>query len=117
MPFHTPTRKPNLKIICRLTLYLGVGAILGYTMKGIDVEISKGAKQKTFDPIVSAKILQGELEYLEVSEKEKKEIIQQWYTKVALTQVSSKKKEKAKKLKSEDDTGSGKREEATEKAK
>ena len=95
-----------------------MGAVLVYSMKGIDVEINKGAKQKSFDPIVSARILQGELEYLEVSEEEKKEIIQQWYTKVALTQVSPKgKKGKSKKLQSKDHTETGNREEGTEESK
>ncbi|MCJ1429861.1 hypothetical protein MMC29_007776 [Sticta canariensis] len=40
----------------------GASAILGYSLKGIDAEITKVATQKIFDPIVSARMAQGELE-------------------------------------------------------
>lgn len=77
--------------------------MIAYTLKGVDLEITKGAKQKIFDAVVSARIAQGELEYLEVSEGEKEEIIRQWYTKVAETQ----KTKKGKKLQSKDKMGMG----------
>lgn len=67
----------NPNRIHRLTLCLGASAILGYSLKGIDAEINKGATQKIFGPIVSARMPQGELEYLELREEEKKDIIQQ----------------------------------------
>lgn len=112
MPSRTPTRSPDLKRVLWLTPYLGASAILGYSLKGIDVQITKVAKQKIFDPIVSARMAQGELEYLEVSEAEKREIIQQWYIKVA----EKKKKKKEKKLQSKNKTRKGKGREATENA-
>ena len=81
-------------------------------MKGIDAEITKVATQKIFDPIVSARMAQGELEYLEVSEAEKREVIQQWYIKVA----EKKKKKKEKEMQSKNNTGKGKGKETTENA-
>lgn len=111
MPSRTPTRSPGLKRILWLTSYLGASAILGYSLKGIDAEITKVATQKIFDPVVSARMAQGELEYLEVSEAEKMEIIQQWYIK-----VTENKKKKEKKLQSKNKTGKGKGKEATENA-
>lgn len=89
----------------QLTPCIGASAIIGYSLKGIDAQITNVVTHKIFDPIVSARMAQGELEYLEVSEDEKKEIIQQWYTKVA-----EKKKEKQRKHK----TGKGKEKEVTE---
>lgn len=67
---------------------------------------------KILDTIVGARKSQGELEYLEVSEEEKKEIIQHWYTKVA----EKKKKKKKKKLQSKVKKGKGKGKEVTEHA-
>lgn len=87
----------------------------GYSLKGIDSEITKVVTQKIFDPIVSTRMAQGELEYLEVGEEEKKEIIQQWYIKVAENKQRKKKKEK-KKLQRENSTGKRTGREATENA-
>lgn len=94
----------------------GASAILGYSLKGIDAEITKGATQKIFGPIVSARMAQGELEYLESREEEKKDIIQQWYAKVA-EKKKKKKKEKEKKLQSTANMEKGKGKQTTENAK
>jgi hypothetical protein len=56
--------------------------MVGYPLKGIDVAITKGATEKIFSPIISARIAQGELEYLEATEEEKREIIDEWIAKV-----------------------------------
>lgn len=60
-----------------------MSGILGYSLKGIEVEIGKGATQKVFNPIISARITQGEFEYIEVSEEEKRDIIERWHAQTA----------------------------------
>lgn len=59
-----------------------MSGVIGYSLKGIDAEISKGKIEKSFSPIIAARMAQGELEYLEASEEEKKEIIERWVAKV-----------------------------------
>lgn len=55
-----------------------MSGVVGYSLKGIDAQISKGATMKIFDPIVSARMAQGEFEYVGVSQEEKKDIIERW---------------------------------------
>lgn len=101
LPFHSRRHKPKPKRIDRLSLCPGASAMIGYSLKGIDAEINKAMTREILDPIVSARLAQGELEYLEVSKEEKNEIIQQWYSNVA-------EKKKKKKLQSKDKKGKGK---------
>ncbi|MCJ1468979.1 hypothetical protein MMC07_007610 [Pseudocyphellaria aurata] len=88
----------------------GASAMIGYSLKGIDAEFTKAMTHKILDPIVSARLAQGELEYLEVSKEEKKEIIQQWYSNVA---EKNKEKKANKQMQSKDKKGKGKEKEAT----
>lgn len=63
-----------------------MSGLVGYSLKGIDAEFSKGATARIFEPVLSARVAQGELEYLHASEDEKTEIIQWWYSHLALRQ-------------------------------
>lgn len=63
-----------------------MSGVVGYSLKGIDAEFSKGAAARIFEPVFSARVAQGELEYLHASEEEKTEIIQWWYSHLALRQ-------------------------------
>lgn len=64
------------------------------------MEITKGASQKVFDRIVSARAAQGEKEYSEASEEEKKEIIQRWCDRVAGKKKTRKEQKRLKKTES-----------------
>lgn len=63
-----------------------MSGVVGYSLKGIDAEFSKGVTARIFEPVLSARVAQGELEYLHASEDEKKEIIQMWFSHLAQRQ-------------------------------
>ena len=69
-----------------------MSGVVGYSLKGIDAELTKGKTEKIFDPIISARMAQGELDYLEASEEEKREIVHRW-----CARMSDKQKKKAQK--------------------
>lgn len=52
-----------------------MSGVVSYSLKGIDAEFSKGAAARIFEPILSARVAQGGLEYLHATEEEKTEII------------------------------------------
>ena len=60
-----------------------MSAIVGYPLKGIDAQVTKGATMKIFDPIISARVAQGEHEYVKISEEEKRNIVEEWHLKIA----------------------------------
>lgn len=53
-----------------------MSGVVSYSLKGIDAEFSKGAAARIFEPILSARVAQGELEYLHATKGKKTEIIQ-----------------------------------------
>lgn len=63
-----------------------MSGVVGYSLKGTDAEFSKGATARIFEPVISARVTQGELEYLQASEEEKTEIVQCWYAHLAQRQ-------------------------------
>jgi hypothetical protein len=50
----------------------------GYSLKGLDMEISKAFGGGNSNAIMVARLAQGEQEYLKASDATKKEIIEQW---------------------------------------
>jgi hypothetical protein len=52
---------------------------VGYSLKGVEVEITKALRGLNGDPIVSARVAQGEWEFLEASEEEKREVVAGWH--------------------------------------
>lgn len=68
-------------------LRTAMSGLVGYPLKGIDAQITKSAKMKIFDPIVSARMAQGESQYPRVSEEEKKDIIERWLVKCTENEV------------------------------
>ena len=52
---------------------------VGYSLKGLDVEISKIFSGRGSDVVQAARIAQGEQEYSEATEAMKNEIIKQWH--------------------------------------
>ena len=83
-----------------LTPLPAASGVLGYSLKGIDKEITKSATQKIFNPIISAREAQGELEYREASKEEKNEIIQRWCAKAAEKKISRRERKKLNKTES-----------------
>lgn len=63
-----------------------MSGVVGYSLKGTDAEFSKGATARIFEPVISARVTQGELECLQASEEEKTEIIQCWCAPLAQRQ-------------------------------
>lgn len=61
-----------------LICFVGMSGLAGYSMKGVDVAITKSAVERIFKPITAARMAQGELEYRKASEDEKKDIIKRW---------------------------------------
>ena len=54
-------------------------APVGYPLQGVDVEIQKlVAGRRKAGPVETARLLQGEREYLESSQEERKEVIRRW---------------------------------------
>lgn len=51
---------------------------VGYSLKGVDAAISKALTSRNCRATVSARLAEGEREYLEASEETKKEIIKRW---------------------------------------
>ena len=76
--------------------HVGISGAVGYPLKGIDAAMTKGASEKILSPIISARIAQGELEFLVASEEEKKEIIDRWVAKMGPKKESRKGKGKEK---------------------
>lgn len=74
--------------------HVGMSGAVGYPLKGIEVAMTKGASDKILSPILSARMAQGELEYLGASEEEKKEIIDRWVAKMGPKKESRKGKGK-----------------------
>ena len=70
--------------------------MVGYPLKGIDVAITKGASEKILDPVIHARVAQGELEYEGASEAEKKDIIDRWVALMSPKKASRKEKGKGK---------------------
>ena len=64
---------------------------VGYPLKGIDAQIQKALMEKTFAPITSARMTQGEIEYTEASAEERQDIIDRWHLKLAEKQKNKKK--------------------------
>lgn len=60
-----------------------MGGVVGYSLKGIDAQVTKGATMKIFDPVISARMAQGEHEYLGLCEEDKKDIVEKWHLKMA----------------------------------
>jgi hypothetical protein len=58
---------------------LAMSGSVGYSLKGLDVEISKAFNGKSRDVVWTARISQGEQEYSEASDAMKKEIVRQWH--------------------------------------
>lgn len=63
-----------------------MSGVVGYSLKGINAEFSKGATARIFEPVLSARVAQGEWEHLPASEEEKTEIVQWWYSHLAQRQ-------------------------------
>jgi hypothetical protein len=51
---------------------------VGYSLKGLDMEIAKAFGRGHSNAIMVARLAQGEQEYSEASDAAKKEIIEQW---------------------------------------
>ena len=73
-----------------------MSSIVGYPLKGIDVAITKGASEKILSPVIYARMAQGELEYQEASEEEKREIVNRWVALIGVKKASRKAKAKGK---------------------
>lgn len=73
-----------------------MSSIVGYPLKGIDVAITKGASEKILSPVIYARVAQGELEYQEASEEEKREIVDRWVALAGAKKTSRKDKGKGK---------------------
>ena len=73
-----------------------MSSIVGYPLKGIDVAITKGACEKMLSPVIYARMAQGELEYQEASEEEKREIVNRWVALIGVKKASRKAKAKGK---------------------
>lgn len=52
---------------------------VGYSLKGLDVEISKAFNGKSMDVVRAARIAQGEQEYLDATHATREEIVKQWH--------------------------------------
>jgi hypothetical protein len=63
-----------------ITYFLGaaMSGTVGYSLKGVDVAISNASGSRKCNPVVAARLAQGEQECLEASDATKKDIIQRW---------------------------------------
>jgi hypothetical protein len=76
---------------------LGMSGFVGYPLKGIDVEVTRAFKTDNTKSIKSSRIAQGEKEYLEASEEERRGVLERWYQLLAeeqLRKVQAKRKGK-----------------------
>lgn len=84
-----------------------MSGVVGYSLKAIDGEFSKDAAARIFEPVLSARVARGELEYLNASEEEKTEIIQWWYSHLSLRQEQEAEKMRGKAKCKEQASGEG----------
>ena len=73
--------------------------IAGYPLKGVDVAVTNAFKTDSAKTIKSSRIAQGEREYLDASEEERRAVVERWYTVLAeeeLRKAESKRKGKEK---------------------
>jgi hypothetical protein len=56
-----------------------MNGIVGYPLKGIDVEITNAFREDQGKLIVSARMAQGEREALDANEEEKGAIVERWH--------------------------------------
>jgi len=52
---------------------------VGYSLKGLDVEITRALRGLNQDAVVGARVAQGGWEFLEAREEEKREIVEAWH--------------------------------------
>jgi acyl-CoA reductase-like NAD-dependent aldehyde dehydrogenase len=80
-------------------VYPGMSGIVGYSLKGVDVEVTKAFKADSAKSIKSSRIAQGEKEYLDTSEEERRHVLDRWHELLAeeqLRKAQSKSKGKGK---------------------
>jgi hypothetical protein len=76
-----------------------MSGIVGYSLKGVDVEVTKAFRADSAKSIKSSRIAQGEKEYLEASEEERRGVVDRWHEVLAeeqLRKAQSKRKGKEK---------------------
>ena len=56
-----------------------MSGMLGYTLQGVDVEITKALRGLNADAIMRGRVAQGEWEYLEASEGTKMDVVRLWH--------------------------------------
>jgi hypothetical protein len=64
-----------------------MSGIVGYPLKGVDIEVTKAFKMDSTKSIKSSRIAQGEKEYLETSEEERRGVLERWYQLLAEEQL------------------------------
>ena len=52
---------------------------VGYSLKGLDVQISKAFNGKSMDVVRAARLTQGEQEYVDATDAMKDEIVERWH--------------------------------------
>ena len=55
-----------------------MSGIVGYSLKGVDVEVTNAFKADSAKSIKSSRIAQGEKEYLDTSEEERRGVVGRW---------------------------------------
>jgi hypothetical protein len=64
-----------------------MSGIIGYPLKGVDIEVTKAFKKDSTKSIKSSRIAQGEKEYLEANEEERRAVLERWYQLLAEEQL------------------------------
>ena len=73
---------------------LGMSGVVGYSLKGVDVEVTNAFKADSLKSIKSSRITQGEKEYLDASEEERRDVVSRWHEQEQLQKAKSKQKGK-----------------------
>ena len=61
-----------------IKMFAAAAAPVAYPLKGIDVQMSRAFTSRRRDPVIMARIEQGEWERLKASDAEKQAILEQW---------------------------------------
>lgn len=68
-------------------LLVGMSGITGYPLKGVDVAVTNAFRADSAKSIKSSRIAQGEREYLEVNEEERRAVVDRWHELLAAEQL------------------------------